>query len=433
MTIERTLRRLAIVVLIAALPASRLDAYSVLSHEANIDALWDSAIRPRLHERFPKATAEELAFARSYAYGGAVIQDLGYYPFGSHFFSNLLHYVRSGDFVETMIRDAQDLNEYAFAIGALAHYAADNLGHPIAVNRAVAITYPKLRAKYGDRVTYVESPKSHVLVEFSFDVVQVAAGAYAADAYHDFIGFHVATPLLERAFKEVYALDLKDLFMDEDLAIGTYRYAVSKAIPDITKAAARQKHDDIDAVTPSVKAQRVVFGFSRVEYEKEFGTKYRRPGFLARTLVFLYRLLPKIGPFKYMGFKPPTPETERLFLESFTQSRARLRQSIEALGAGRLQLANTNFDTGRPIARGEYSLADETYEELLKRLTDAKFADASIALMRDLDHFFAGVGPEAPARALDRKSRRHVEHVAARLAEMRAFCGRECSGATPNP
>src|SRR3954470_13468582 len=101
-------------------------AYSVLAHEANIDALWETSLRPLLARRFPRATREELALSRGYAYGGAVIQDLGYYPFGSHFFSNLLHYVRTGDFAEAMLREAHDVNDYAFALGALAHYTADN-------------------------------------------------------------------------------------------------------------------------------------------------------------------------------------------------------------------------------------------------------------------------------------------------------------------
>ena len=166
---------------------------------------------------FPRATPEELLKARAYAYGGSVIQDLGYFPFGSRFFSNLLHYVRTGDFVEAMIRDAKDLPEYAFALGALAHYAADNVGHPEAVNRSVALMYPKLRAQYGDSVTYADSPATHVLVEFSFDVVQVATGAYKSEAYQRFIGFEVAKPVLERAFHATYGLEMKDVFLDEDL------------------------------------------------------------------------------------------------------------------------------------------------------------------------------------------------------------------------
>jgi len=184
------------------------EGYSVLAHEANIDALWDSAIKTLLQARFPEATPEQLVQARAYAYGGCVIQDLGYYPFGSRFFSNLLHYVRSGDFVDALIRDAQDIDEYAFALGALGHYAADNSGHPLAVNRAVPLMYPKLKAEFGNTVTYVQSPKSHVLVEFSFDVVQVAAGAYAPEAYHGYIGFKVAKPALERAFLDTYGIEM---------------------------------------------------------------------------------------------------------------------------------------------------------------------------------------------------------------------------------
>ena len=60
---------------------------------------------------------------------GCIIQDMGYYPFGSKFFSDLVHYVRTGDFVANLIGEAQNLDEYAFALGALAHYAADTQGH----------------------------------------------------------------------------------------------------------------------------------------------------------------------------------------------------------------------------------------------------------------------------------------------------------------
>ena len=166
----------------------------MLSHEAVIDAAWDGSIKPLLLARFPGATPEELRKAHAYAYGGCIIQDMGYYPFGKKFFSDLVHYVRSGDFVEALIRESQDIDEYAFALGALAHYAADNNGHPIAVNLAVAIMYPKLRAKYGNDITYAENPAAHLKTEFGFDVVQVANGHYAPEAYHDFIGFEVAKP-----------------------------------------------------------------------------------------------------------------------------------------------------------------------------------------------------------------------------------------------
>src|SRR4030095_1829917 len=190
--------------------SSRAHAYSVLSHEASIDAVWDSHIRPLIARRFPQASDDELLKARAFAYGGSVIQDLGYYPFGSRFLSNVLHYVRSGDFVEELVRGARDQFEYAFALGALAHYVSDNVGHPEGVNPAVALMFPKLRARHGPSVTYADSPSSHVMVEFSFDVVQAATGRYRTEVYQGFVGFEIARPLLERVFAAGSGLGMTD-------------------------------------------------------------------------------------------------------------------------------------------------------------------------------------------------------------------------------
>ena len=363
-------------------------AYSVLSHEANIDVLWDGSIKPLLRARYSSATSREIDEARAYAYGGCVIQDLGYYPFGSHFFSNLLHYVRSGDFVRALIRDAHDVNEYAFALGALGHYAADADGHRLAVNRAVPLMYPKIEAKYGDNVPYADSPSRHLMVEFGFDVVQVAGGAYAPDAYHKYIGFQVAKPALARAYREIYGVEVKDLFVNEDLAIGTYRHAVATTIPQMTQVAWKKKREQIEQVTPGIEKTRFVFNLSRRDYEKEFGTDYARPHGFGRFVGFVYALVPKIGPFRTLSFRVPTPEAERLFLESFLSTRERYRGYLEALRAGRLSLANLDLDTGRPTARGEYTLADETYAKLLDKLDDREHADVPAALRANIIAFY---------------------------------------------
>jgi hypothetical protein len=411
------LKRLTVGCLIALLLApERAAAYSVLAHEANVDALWDAAIRPLLSRRFPRATRADLQNARAYAYGGSVIQDLGYYPFGSHFFSNLLHYVRSGDFVETMLRDAHDLNEFAFALGALAHYAADNTGHPEAVNKAVPLMFPTLRAKYGDTVTYVQSPAQHVIVEFSFDIVQVAAGAYLPDGYHSFIGFQVAKPVLERAFREVYGLEMKDVFGDEDLAISTYRRSVSEVIPELTRAAWRDKKDEIARLTPGVDERAFIYSYSRQQYEKEFGTRYRKPGWFSRLIATFFKLLPKVGPLKPLSFRAPTPQAEALFSASLKDTRARYGAALDALARGRLDLPNTDFDTGKPSAHGEYPLADETYSELIDRLSRRDFADVSAALRRNITAYYAA----APARTLTRKEAKRMEKVQKQLAALRA-------------
>jgi hypothetical protein len=405
---------LFVLMAIAGVPRNA-GAYSVLSHEANIDALWDTGIRPLLVKRFPRATRDEVSKARAYAYGGSVVQDLGYYPFGSHFFSNLLHYVRTGDFVEAMIAESQELDEYAFALGALAHYAADNVGHPEGVNRAVALMYPKLRARYGDSVTYADSPTTHVLVEFSFDVVQAATGKYVSDSFRSFIGFEVAKPVLERAFRATYALEMKDVFLfDEDLAISTYRHAVSQTIPEITRIAWRDKHEDIEKLLPGVARQKFILKMTREQYEKDFGSNYRRPSLLARFLAVLYKLLPKVGPLRKMEFKAPTPEAEALFVESIRDTRSRYQASLDALGAGRLALANTDFDTGKPSAHGEYALADETYAKLLDTLADRTFAGVPDALRKNITAFYAA----APARRLNKKEQKRLAKIHQQLAAL---------------
>src|SRR5262245_11173116 len=298
---------------VVPVPAS---AYSVLTHEACVDALWQPAIQPMLQRRFPRATPGDLQAARAFAYGGSVIQDLGYYPFGNRFFSNLVHYVRSGDFVEALIRNARDINELAFALGALSHYAADTIGHAEAVNPSVALIFPKLKQKYGDNVTYAESPTSHIRVEFSFDVVQTAVGAYPSDAYRSFIGFEVARRLLDHAFQETYGIETKDVFGDEDLAISSYRKAVSELMPELTRVAWRDKRDEIAQVIPNVSQNTFVFTYTRQQFEQDFGTAYRKRSWFVRMVGTFYRVVPKIGPLKPLKFKLPTPDAEALFATS---------------------------------------------------------------------------------------------------------------------
>jgi hypothetical protein len=353
-----------------SLPA-RAPAYSVLTHEAIIDSAWPTELRPLLLNRFPNATDDQLREAHAYAYGGAIIQDMGYYPFSSKFFSDLVHYTRSGDFILALVRDAEesgDLNNYAFALGALAHYAADNLGHPVAVNRAVPLVYPKLRAKFGPEVTYEDDPGAHLKTEFGFDVFEVARGQYANEAYHDFIGFKVAKPLLERAFEETYSLKLKDLFSSLDLALGTYRFSVSQAIPEMTKAAWAAKKKDIQTLQSGMTRRRYVYRIKIAAYQKDFDNQYTRPGLGARFLAFLFRLLPKIGPLKAFAFKVPPPAAEAMFLTSLNDAVRDYKNLLASAGDNSLQLPNENFDTGHPTHFGDYHLADDTYVKLLERL-----------------------------------------------------------------
>src|SRR5450759_133536 len=241
-------------------------SYSVLTHEAIIDSTWDSAIKPVLLKRFPAATADDLMAAHAYAYGGCIIQDLGYYPFGSKFFSDLTHYVRSGDFILSLIHDSQDLNEYAFSLGALSHYAADNDGHRLATNVAVPMLYPKLSLKFGKLITYGDDPFSHLRTEFGFDVFQAAKGRYAPDGYKDFIGFEVARRVLDQAFQDTYGMKLEQVFVNVDLVIGSYRRSVSSILPAITRVAWQIKKEEITREVPGMTRQKFLYNLSRSSY-----------------------------------------------------------------------------------------------------------------------------------------------------------------------
>ena len=391
-------------------------SYSVLSHEEVVDLMWTNPIVPLLRQRFPNATDEDLRRAHAFAYGGCLIQDMGYYPFGNKQFSDLVHYVRSGDFVQALLDESTDLDEYAFALGALAHYASDVNGHPT-INEAVALRFPKLREKFGNVVTYEDDPKAHIRTEFGFDVVQVAKNRYAPDAYHDFIGFEVAKPLLERAFQKTYALELSDIFKDLDLAIGTYRRSVSRIIPEMTRVALLTKRADLVREVPDFNKKHFLYHISRAQYQKAWGNHYKRPGFGARFLAFLFHLIPKVGPFKAIDFTIPTTKTEDMYLKSVNLTLDNYRRLLEEEKNRQLKLDNRDFDTGRETKAGEYRLTDDSYAELLDKIAQKKFANVTPELQQNILSFYAD--PKAPVAT--KKDGVKWQKTLEELAQLRAL------------
>jgi hypothetical protein len=305
----------------------------------------------------------------------------------------MVHYVRSGDFVEALLAESTDINEYAFSLGALTHYVADIVGHPV-VNASVAREFPKLGAKYGPIVTYAQDHKAHIRTEFGFDVVQVAKQRYTSDSYHDFIGFEVAKPVLERAFLKTYGVKLSDIFANLDLSIGSFRWSVSRAIPEMTRVALLTKKDEMVKENPSFTKKKFLYNLSRSEYEKAWGKRYQKPGFGARLLAIIFKIIPKFGPFKTIDFKMPYPNTETLYLKSVNDTVELYRGELRDLKTGKLQLANMDFDTGKPTSPGEYRLTDETYAKLLDKLAKTKFADLKPDLRQNILTFYQN--PSAP-------------------------------------
>ena len=403
--------------LLLVLSTSPLLGYGVLSHEELIDIAWDGEIRPALQRRFPEATDDDIKLAHAYAYGGSVIQDLGYYPFGNHEFTNLLHYVRSGDFVAWMLRDARNLNEYAFALGALSHYAADIWGHP-AVNAGVAVEYPNLRARFGQSVSYEDNPEAHLKTEFSFDVVQVAKKRYISKQYHDFVGFQVSEDLLERAFEDTYGIKLDELLHFDDLTIETYRFAVSRVIPEMTQVALATRKDKIKTEKNDAARRQFLYNLSRADYERDFGSKYRKPGIFARILALFLRLIPKFGPFKSLGYRDPTAQTEDLYFKSMDNVVAQYQRELKKIETTAPAFPNRNLDIGILTRAGDYELADETYSRLVRRLAHNHFRLTTPALRANILEYFAG-GPVQQ----NRKSR-DWEATKKALEELKAVKGR---------
>ena len=408
----RPLRRILGLALVVV-TAGPLVAYSVLTHEQVVDLAWKDKIQPMLLARFPGSTPDQLRRAHAFAYGGSVVQDMGYYPFGKKYFSDLLHYVRSGDFVIALLQESTDVNEYAFALGALAHYSSDNMGHPT-INQVVGIDFPKLRKKYGAEVTYADDHKAHIRTEFGFDMVQVAKNRYTSDRYHDFIGFEIAKPQLERAFYKTYGLKLQDVLGDEDLAIGSFRRAISNIIPAMTRVALLNRRADQVPETPDHAHRKFLYHISRSNYEKEWGKGYRRPGIGSRILAWFLRIIPKVGPATALDFKVPDAHTEDLYIKSVDETIDNYHSLLREAQRQQLTLPDTDCDTGRNTAPAEYSLADTTYAQLLHDLAKQNFSSLTPPLRSNILEFYANLNAPYHNKK-DKKSWQQTERDLAQL------------------
>jgi len=372
------------------LMASPASGFSILAHEAIVDAEWDKQIKPLLLKKFPGSTEEDLKKAHSYAYGGCMMPDMGYMPFGDPLFTNLLHYVRSGEFVSTLLTESQNLNEYAFALGALSHYMADKYGHSLATNKSVPIFNPKLRAKFGNVVTYADDHVSHTRMEFAYDVIQTARSNYATTAYHDFIGFNMSQPVVERAFLKVYGQELKSVLPNFQSNVNTFRWGVRDLFPAMINNAWKTERDTILKINPKATRKNYRYKMPRRMFNKEFGGEYKRPDFKARTIAFMIKVLPKIGPLKKFKFRYPGIACEKLFLKSMDSTLVYYTRALQA-DPQTVVFQNIDFDTGRPTTMAEYSLADMTYNELLLKLQEDKFAHLTYPLQQHILSYYNNI------------------------------------------
>jgi hypothetical protein len=377
---------------IAMVCAQEAAAYSVLTHEELIDLAWNESIRPLLLARFPGASAEQLREAHAYAYGGCAIQDMGYYPFGKQFFSNLTHYVRGGDFVAWLLANARTIDELAFAIGALSHYLGDSIGHAEAVNPATAIEFPRLQHKFGPSVTYGESPHGHIRTEFAFDVDEMADAAFAPPAFLKSIGLQVPRKFLERAFVSTYGFDIHELLGRAHPAMRSYQRAVRSFIPAFAEAEV-VLHRHQFPPHPNDEAYRVFAErVGHTNYERHWAHAFKGPGFKAHLLAVVVLIVPKIGGASDLAIKIPTPDTEERYLRSVNHTVDAFRGELERLQVNSgepITLANIDLDTGYEVKLGDYPLTDQTYAQLLERLTSTPERIIPAALKQNIMEFYA--------------------------------------------
>lgn len=390
--------------LISLLMLPQCSAYSVLTHQQMIDLAWEPSIKPLLLARYPNTTAAQLRVAQSYAYGGCEIQDAGYYPFGHVFFSDLTHYIRTGDFVASLIRNAHNVNELAFALGALSHYVGDSVGHHDAVNPATAIAFPKLALQYGHSITYDESPHGHVRTEFAFDVDQLTKHHFAPLAYLDHIGLRVSGDLLERAFFETYGLHLYEVLGKKrrTATISSYRHSVRSFLPDFAHAEVLIHQHDFPAEPDNAEIQQLHQRLLQADYNNGWQNARKKPGFKTHLLAFFVILVPKIGPISDLAIKVPTEETETRYVASINRSMDlyedlmnRLRQSDSQDPEMVMKLDNRDLDTGYVVQPGGYPLTDKTYAKLLARITAKVGTEpAPSGLKRDILAYYSD--PNSP-------------------------------------
>jgi Zinc dependent phospholipase C len=353
-----------------------------------VDQAWDGTLVPAVRKRFPTVTRQDLEDAHGYARGGSHLPDLGYFPLGSHLFTDLLHYVRTGDFYERAVKEAGTPQEYAFALGMLAHYEADTIGHPEGTNRAVPIIYPKLAEKYGASATYADSPSAHLQTEFRFDILQVAHRHEVPKLFEHSVEFKVPRDFLERVFQETYGFKLDDLFENYEVAVNTYRWGFRTLIDEATGIAWELYRYDIESLEPGIKRGDFIDEMSRTDFVKQFGSAFLEPGYFARFVGFLGNLVPNIGPLSNLPYKPLPDNVKQIYFHAYRDASNQYVKEISVVQGGRILLPNLILDTGEPDRAGKYAPADKAYAELLDHHAQDHFARMPKDLAEDmLAHF----------------------------------------------
>jgi hypothetical protein len=390
-------------------------AYSFLTHETLIDIAWDSSIKPVLLSRYPNATPEELRDARAFAYGGSTIQDAGYYPFGHPLFSDLAHYVRTGDFITNLIRESHNIDELAFSLGALSHYVGDTVGHRYAINISVPEEFPSLADKYGSVVTYEESPHAHVRTEFAFDIDQLGHGRFAPSGYLRHVGFSVPVALLDRAFYDTYGITLHSVLGGEFASFHSYAWSVRTLLPRVGYAEVLLHRKGFPADEDNAEFQQYAEKLKSTDTASHW-EMYRRkkPSFVTRVFAVIIEVLPKVGALSDLSIRGPKEETEQEYVESVNRANAEyadLLDKLRNIGKNKFEVPDLDLDTGYITRPGTYRLTDQTYARLIGKVT-ARNAKPPLGLRQNILAFYSDPNAKIDTKRHPRQWRKVQKELA---------------------
>jgi hypothetical protein len=185
----------------------------------------------------------------------------------------------------------------------------------------------------------------------------------------------------------------------------------------MTKVALQTHKKDMMRERPDFAKKTFLYRLSRSGYEKEWGKDYTKPGFGTRLLSTLLRYMPRIGPFKGLGFKNPTPQTEDMYFKSINLTVDQYRTFLHAVRTDSLLLPNCDLDSGQPSKAAEYSLTDDTYAKLLGQLSSRKFDGTSPELRANILDFYSDLSASFETK----KNQDDWKKVLAELDQLKAM------------
>jgi hypothetical protein len=206
---------------------------------------------------------------------------------------------------------------------------------------------------------------------------------------------------------------LSDQILSVRIALFSYRELASSAIPEMAEVTWALRRKQLEELASNFQ-HRQLYHLSRKSY-RGWQSKYAKPGVGDEMEAFLFRIIPKVGPFNVIQFHSPTLETEKLFADSLRATVQRYELELRQIESGKLDPPDMDLDTGSPTRPGEYRYCDRTYAQLLRKLESKRFMGVDAALRSNLLEFYKHAGDNAVS-----KNRRQWRRVLRTIEELKS-------------